>query len=127
MIKSKIRKKRILLVDGEADFLLKIKNRLSLMRYDCEEASNGHEALQKIKTYSPDLVLLDLNLPSMSGYGFLREYENISSSKKKAPVVIFSALNDQEVVQGAYDLGANAYLSKSSSRSEFIDLIEKFV
>lgn len=59
---------RVLVVDDNSDILLAVKTGLELLGYAVETAGDGHTALERARTFSPDVALLDLSLPKMDGY-----------------------------------------------------------
>ncbi|MDP3970178.1 MAG: response regulator [bacterium] len=76
-------------------------------------ASNGVEALQKIKDDQPDLILLDMILPKMNGFEVLEELKN-DDKLKNIPVLILSNLGQDNDIERAKELGADQYIVKSN-------------
>lgn len=74
----------------------------------------------------PDLVLLDLNLPSTSGYTVLEEIKG-HPQWRRLPVIMLTGSPSEEDIVHLYDGGANAYLLKPTDPEEFGDLLERFV
>ncbi len=104
-------KKNILIVD-DADFLSKIlKVRLNEADFGVDQVSNGEEALRHLGAATPDLILLDLIMPKMSGFEFL---EKITADRRYAsiPVVILSNLAQDEDRRSVGDK-AKSYLVKA--------------
>jgi len=102
--------KRILIVDDAATVRMYHRNILESAGYSVDEAMNGIEAIEKALQETFDLYIVDVNMPKLDGYGFLRELrgENIS----QVPAIMVSteaAENDQTA---AYRAGANGYLVK---------------
>ena len=102
--------KRILIVDDAATVRMYHRNILESAGYSVDEAMNGIEAIEKALQEAFDLYIVDVNMPKLDGYGFLRELrgENIS----QVPAIMVSteaAENDQTA---AYRAGANGYLVK---------------
>ncbi len=117
------KKLKILVVDDDTDLLFLLKRKLAKMDVECFTAAMPAEGLEKATELNPDLVLLDLNLPKMSGFGFLREFkhrENLS----KIPVIVLTSIADDEVSQEALNLGAASYLTKSCTDQELFDAIQ---
>lgn len=73
---------------------------------------------------SPLLVLLDLNLPIMSGYQVLERMKN-DSRTRRIPVVILTTTDDQREVHKCYDLGCNIYITKPVDYDQFTEAIRK--
>ena len=88
--------RKILVVDDEADVVEYLKTLLEDNGYDVSTASNGNEALDRIKSDRPDLVLLDLQMPGETGTGFYRKMHN-SDELKDIPVIVASGLAGRNV------------------------------
>lgn len=67
------RKARVLVVDDQADCAEVVSVLLTIMGYECQSAASGNDALAQADTFEPDVVLLDLGLPDVSGYEVARE------------------------------------------------------
>ncbi|WP_415786637.1 response regulator [Deinococcus saxicola] len=91
-------------------------------------AGSGREALELLREhdFQVDVVLLDLNMPGMSGFELLREMKK-DPRLVRIPVVILSTSSAQQDISEAYTLHASSYLVKSSSFAEFLSQIEKFL
>ena len=111
-------KKRILLVDDEADFLEVIKNRLEVNGYLVLTASNGKEALELLKKEKVDAVLLDILMPQMNGIETLKK---IREDNKQLPVFMLTAYSDKINFGLANDLGASGYIVKTSDLQKEIE------
>ena len=104
-------KKKILVVDDEQAFLRVLQNRLESMKYEVVTASNGKEALEKIKTDKPDAVLLDIMMPVLDGIQTLKE---IRKTDKNLPVFMLTASSDAERFKSAKDLNASGFIIKTA-------------
>jgi len=104
-------KKKILVVDDEQAFLRVLQNRLESMEYEVVTASNGKEALEKIKTDKPDAVLLDIMMPVLDGIQTLKE---IRKTDKNLPVFMLTASSDAERFKSAKDLNASGFIIKTA-------------
>ena len=82
---------RILVVDDEENIRLLFKEELEEENYEVEVASNGYEALEKIKNTHFDLVVMDIKMPGMDGIQALNEIKNIN---KDQPVILCSAYGE---------------------------------
>jgi len=102
--------KRILVVDDAATVRMYHRGILESSGYTVEEAWNGIEALEKALESSFDLYVVDVNMPKLDGYGFLRELRQQNIPQQPAIMVSTeSAARDQIV---AFKAGANAFLIK---------------
>ncbi len=116
---------KILIIDDDQDLLNLLKTKLRRSNIECITATLPGEGLQKANDYVPDLVLLDLNLPKMSGFGFLREFKH-RSQLSKIPVVVLTSIVDEEISEEALNLGACSYLTKACTEKELLAVIDQY-
>ena len=102
---------KILVVDDEKDVVEALKKRLIREGYEVTVAFDGEEALRKVKEDNPDVILLDLMLPKLNGFGVLKEIREKHSDKWR-PVIIISAQTELGTVREGYNLEADHYLTK---------------
>ena len=107
---------RILVVDDEIQIRRALQRALSARGYSVESAADGEAALMGAQVFQPDLIVLDLNLPGMSG---LEVCERIRSSSQ-VPVLILSVRSDESDKVTALDLGADDYLTKPFGIDELL-------
>lgn len=110
-------KKTILVVDDEEHNVKLLGSLLRAEGYETETASNGREAVQKVKALSPDLVLLDIMMPDMDGYEACSLIKNDPESAN-IPVIIVTALSDRESKLKGLEVSANEFLTKPIDRVE---------
>ncbi len=106
------KKKKILIVEDETAFLYALQSKLSILGYEVKTSTTAEEAIQIIEFEEIDLIILDILLPKMDGFDFLREIKS-KSKTKNIPVVIVSNLSDKENIASGIDLGIKDYLVKS--------------
>jgi CheY-like chemotaxis protein len=92
-------------------------------KYQTLYASSGTEALELIEQYHPSLMLLDIMLPGMDGYGVLEEVRKRTDALKDIPIVMVSNLSQQSDIDKAKALGATDYLVKAEVPIE--DIVTK--
>jgi two-component system chemotaxis response regulator CheY len=102
--------KRILIIDDAATVRMYHRNILQEAGYEVEEAINGMEALEKALLSQFDLYLVDVNMPKLDGYGFLRELR--TQDIAQAPAIMISTEATEADRKRAYAAGANLYLVK---------------
>lgn len=102
---------KILLIEDDKFFQKFYSSKLQENKVEIEVAGDGEEGLAKMKSVSPDLVLLDLIMPKMDGFAVLTARSQ-DENLKKIPVIVFSTLGQEEDVRKAQNLGANGYISK---------------
>jgi len=118
--------KRLLIVDDEPEIVIILKQRAEFYHLDCDVETTGEECVAKAILFKPDLIVLDMNLPKISGLGLLRELKN-DEELAKIPVVVLSATSQDDVVHEAMDLGASAYFSKAASMDELFTTIQEYL
>ena len=114
------RKRKVLLVDDEIDFLEMLRMRLDASGYDVLTATNGEDALEKIRKEKPDAVLLDVLMPGLDGLTVLKK---IRKEDKNLPVYIITAFSNEERFKVANKLGASGFIVKTDDLKKEIDNI----
>jgi two-component system chemotaxis response regulator CheY len=115
--------KTILIVDDSATMLMSLKTALELHKFKVETASNGKEALDKIKSgLKPDLIITDLNMPVMDGLEFIK---NVRPLLKFVPILILTTESEAKKREEAKKLGATGWLVKPVSGTDLINVIKK--
>lgn len=102
---------KVLLVDDEPDLVQLVSVRLEAAGYAVVAATDGQQALDRVKESRPDMIILDLMLPKMDGYKVCRLLK-FDERYQKIPILIFTARAQAEDVKLAMDCGADAYLTK---------------
>lgn len=110
--------KRILIIDDAATVRMFHRMLLEGQGYQTDEAVNGIEALEKALQDSYDLYLVDINMPKLDGYGFLRELR--SRDMPQAPAIIISTEAEMDDQKRAFFAGANAYCVKPCKPDELL-------
>jgi len=110
------KKTTIVTADDDPQLLRLVQRNLALEGYEVIAVSDGAQALEQIETHAPDLVLLDVMMSKMDGFGVLERVREFSS----VPTIILTARGqDQDKVRGL-DLGADDYLTKPFSVDELL-------
>jgi DNA-binding response OmpR family regulator len=102
---------KVLLVDDEDQLRRVMKDLLERDGYEVTEAADGVEALDQVDRHAPDIVVLDLNLPGLDGYGVLSHLRSRPATQD-IPVVVLTALGDEDSEVRVFELGADDFLSK---------------
>lgn len=105
-------KQKILIIEDDRFIAKMYQTKLGLEGFTVEVAENGAQGVEKIKSFGPDLVLLDIIMPEMDGFGVLeaiRDDDSINST----PVMVMSNLAQEDHLKRAKALGAKDYLVKS--------------
>lgn len=114
------RKTRVLLVDDDRLVLATLAKGLRQWGYEVAEASSGEAGLKFALETRPDIVLLDENMPRMSGL----EVAKALRAQTAIPFIFLTAYGDSEIVRQAADLGAMGYLVKPIDISQIVPAIE---
>ncbi len=110
----------ILVVDDEARMRRFIRMNMELEGYQLIEADNGIDALEQIRQFTPDLVVMDVMMPQMDGFETLRLLREIST----VPVILLTVKNDEEDKIHGLGLGADDYITKPFSPRELVSRVE---
>ena len=116
--------KRILIVDDDLELARMMEEILHNHDYEILLAHDGIQAIEKSKEGKIDLILLDIRMPFFSGFWFCDAFKQRRETKD-VPVVVVSALQEEEHVQKAYHLGASDYLKKPFHAAELLAVVKK--
>ncbi len=114
--------KRILIVDDAATVRMFHRSILENAGFEVDEAINGVEALEKTLQNPFDLYLVDVNMPKLDGYGFLRQLRELPVPQ--VPAIMISTEAEANDVQLAFTAGANAYLIKPTKPDLLLQQIQ---
>lgn len=113
--------KTVLVVEDEEALAIGVRDALEHAGFEVELCHDGALASDRIREVSPDLVVLDLMLPGMSGLDIL---QNLRKDDNRTRVLILTALADEEDVVRGLELGADDYMKKPFSPREFVARVE---
>jgi PAS domain S-box-containing protein len=113
---------RVLIADDNADMRLYLVRLLS-ERFDAIAVANGQAALDAVQQQLPDLILSDVMMPELDGFGLLRELR-ANPETKTIPIILLSARAGEESRVGGLDAGADDYLVKPFSARELIARVQ---
>lgn len=102
---------KVLIVDDVAVNRLMVNKMLGTFGMEVMEANNGLEALEALRTFKADVILLDLMMPVMDGFEMLRILR-ANPLTTHIPVIVLSALNTNDDIVAAYNAGANDFVTK---------------
>lgn len=112
--------KKILVVDDEERMLRFIRLNLEHDGFQVIEAVKGHEALEKMRTGMPDIILLDVMLPDIDGFEVLKMIREISTT----PVIMLTAKGEEDDRVKGLELGADDYVTKPFSPRELVSRVK---
>ncbi len=104
-------KSRILIVDDDSTMRLLMTETLLEDGYLIDQVDNGLDAIEAIKTNAPDMVLLDVKMPGMSGFEVCAEIRRLTGATDIS-IVMVTGLDDSKSIEKAFDLGATAFITK---------------
>ena len=110
----KQQKQKILVVDDEASIRRILETRLAMMGYEVITAADGQEAIETYQNQQPDLIILDIMMPKMDGYGVCQALRKESD----VPIIMLTALADVADRITGLELGADDYMVKPFSPKE---------
>lgn len=116
----------ILVVDDTPDLLSNLQETLLMEGYEVRTATHGEEALQVLHDHPVDLVITDLLMPVMDGFGLIRELK-ANTKLASIPIIIFSAKPQAEVREQTLALGANRFVTKPSSLDLLLTSVSELV
>jgi len=102
---------KILIIDDDARLVKNVETYLADFDYHLEGALNGMEGLEKVKTFQPDLIILDLMMPKMDGLEVCREIRK----ENQVPIIMLTARGEESDVVAGLEVGADDYLTKPFS------------
>ncbi len=120
------RNPRILIVDDNKVNVELLRTQLKHYQYDLDVAYDGEEALEKIQTNLPDLVLLDLMMPKISGFEICKSIKH-NKNTQFIPVIVITALQELDDKIKAIELGADDFLVKPINRLELVTRIKSLL
>lgn len=118
--------KKVLIVDDEPNILLSLEFIISRAGFTVKTAQDGEQALQESTNWSPDLILLDINMPKLDGFEVcqrLRENPDFNQTK----IIFLTAKGRQVEKEKGLALGADDYISKPFSNQLVIDTVENLL
>ena len=111
--------KNILVVDDDKNFVAIVREALDPALYKVQSAGDGEEGLALMKTFIPNLILLDIQMPRMGGIEFLRKLRE-THDKETIPIIVTTNDSSLERVSESVELGIRAYIVKSNESLEGI-------
>ena len=114
--------RNVLVIDDEAPIRVNLRRILLLEGYSVTEAPDGAAGIECIRHSVPDLVICDLMMPGVGGYGVL-EFLRTDPALAKLPFVMLTASAEQEEAETSIARGASAYLTKPFSVTALLDAV----
>ncbi|NIM47416.1 MAG: response regulator [Candidatus Aenigmarchaeota archaeon] len=119
--------KKVLIVDDDPYILKMYQLKLGFEDYEIETAENGKIALEKIKNFKPDVVLLDILMPEMDGFGVLEEMKK-ESDHKKTKVIVLTNFGEAENLEKAKSFGVGDFIVKTQlTPTQVVERVKKIL
>jgi putative two-component system response regulator len=118
--------KNILLVDDSNTNLVLLESLLTRKGYNVTASLSAKDGFDSMKETIPDLIYLDLIMPEVDGFQFIRQMKD-TDKWKNIPVVILSAVSDDDVIKKCLDLGAVDYMTKPLDISKISNLTTRIL
>jgi two-component system alkaline phosphatase synthesis response regulator PhoP len=119
-------KGKILVVDDEIYIVHILDFSLGMEGYDVVTALDGEQALEKIKTEKPDLIVLDIMMPKLDGYEVCKTIKS-DPATKQIPVILLSAKGRNVDQKMGFDVGADDYITKPFSPRKLVERINQLL
>jgi two-component system alkaline phosphatase synthesis response regulator PhoP/two-component system response regulator VicR len=116
--------KKILTCDDEKNIVRLIQVNLERYGFEVVTAFNGNECLEKVKSEKPDLIVLDLMMPEMSGFEVLERLKQDPTTEGIPVIMLTARTQDQDVLRG-WQSGVECYLTKPFNPIELITFIKR--
>lgn len=116
---------KILAIDDQQLILLSVEKKLTELGYQVESANSGQTGIDLYESFKPDLVLVDINMPDMSGLQVVKHIRFIRDSK--TPILVMSGNTDENVIMDGFTLGIDDYMKKPVSLDEMTARIKRII
>ncbi|MEP0211653.1 MAG: response regulator [Cellulophaga sp.] len=114
---------KILAIDDQQLILLSVEKKLTDLGYQVETASSGADGIKVFNSFNPDLVIVDINMPDMSGLDVVKHIKNNS----KTAIMIMSGNTDEDIILDGFNLGIDDYMKKPVSLEEVAARVKRIV
>ena len=116
---------KILAIDDQQLVLLPLEKRLVALGYQVKTESNGKAGMESFESFQPDLVIVDMNMPDVSGLDVVKFIRNIK--KSNTPIMVLSGNTNDEIITESFDLGINDYMKKPLSLNEICARVKRLI
>ena len=117
---------KILVVDDEPTIVRLMEFILARQGHEILVAVNGEEALEKIKSQHPDLVLLDIMMPRIDGYEVAQRLR-ADPATASLPIIMLSAKAQEEDIRKGVDVGVNEYITKPFTPDHLVQVVTEYL
>ena len=117
---------RILIADDNVQNVELLEAYLTGLGYEIDTAEDGAEALEKVKTFAPDLILLDIMMPKLSGFEVCEKLKN-DPNTNGIMILMVTALSELGDIERAVNAGCDDYLSKPVNKFELLKRVDNML
>jgi len=114
---------KILVIDDDQLVLLPLKRKLSNEGYQVNTTTSPQKGIDLFDTFMPDLIIIDINMPHLSGLQFIKHIREIK--KSSIPIIVLSGNTSLEVMSEGFELGISDYIKKPISLEEISKRIKR--
>ncbi|MFC1723999.1 PleD family two-component system response regulator [candidate division KSB1 bacterium] len=118
--------KKILIIDDDEDIVKLFIDNLQLYNYSVIGVSDGRKAMEKVRQWKPDLVILDILLPFVHGFSICQEIKS-DDELKYIHVIFVSAKSYESDIKKAYEIGAEGFIPKPFKWEDVLDKLEELL
>src|SRR5678815_5415187 len=115
--------KRILVIEDEPEMRRNITTLLRYYDYEAIAAENGQQGVEAARREKPDLILCDVMMPELDGYGVLQSLQ-ADASLTRIPFIFLTAKGEKDDLRSGMNLGADDYLTKPVANKDLVNAIE---
>ncbi|WP_158976678.1 response regulator [Cellulophaga sp. L1A9] len=116
---------KILAIDDQQLILMSLQKRLIELGYDVKIADSGEKGIEIFKDFNPNLVIVDINMPGLSGLEVVKHIR--LEEKSKTPIMVMSGNTDEQIIVDGFDLGIDDYMKKPVSLSEVAARVKRII
>ena len=116
---------RILAIDDQQLILLSVEKKLTELGFEVQIADCGKRGMEIYESFQPDLVIVDINMPNMSGLEVVKQIR--ITQQQDTPILVLSGNTDESIIVDGFDLGINDYMKKPVSLNEMAARIERIL
>lgn len=116
---------KVLAIDDQQLVLLPLQKRLTELGYEVKIETNASKGLETYNSFSPDLVIVDINMPKVSGLEVVKYIRNVV--KSQTPIMVLSGDTKDETITESFDLGINDYMKKPLSLNEISARVKRLI
>lgn len=116
---------KILAIDDQQLVLLSVEKRLTELGYDVKTVNNGKLGIAAMDTFDPDMVIVDMNMPDVTGIEVIQHIRIVR--KSDIPILVMSGNTNEKTILESYDLGIDDYMKKPVSLDEMVARINRIL